>query len=81
MQPKLYKFKYLLLLTTLLFPLIGQSQQIEKPNILFISVDDLKPSIGSFGDEFAVTPNIDELSKDASVFLNNQNQLAICTIV
>ena len=78
MQPHLNKFKYLLLLTILLFPLIGQSQQIENPNILFISVDDLKPSIGSFGDEFAVTPNIDELSKDATVFLNNQNQLAIC---
>ena len=54
------------------------SQENDKPNILFISVDDLKPSIGSFGDEYAVTPNIDELSKDATVFLNNQNQLAIC---
>ena len=36
------------------------SQAKEKMNILFIAVDDLKPSIGSFGDEFAVTPNIDE---------------------
>ena len=54
------------------------SQKNDKPNILFISVDDLKPSIGSFGDEYAVTPNIDELSIDATVFLNNQNQLAIC---
>ena len=63
---------FLITLTT------SYSQENEKPNILFISVDDLKPSIGSFGDEFAVTPNIDELSKDATVFLNNQNQLAIC---
>ena len=37
------------------------SQAEEKMNVLFIAVDDLKPSIGSFGDEFAVTPNIDEL--------------------
>ena len=36
------------------------SQAQEKMNVLFIDVDDLKPSIGSFGDEFAVTPNIDE---------------------
>ena len=63
---------FLITLTT------SYSQENEKPNILFISVDDLKPSIGSFGDQFAVTPNIDELSKDATVFLNNQNQLAIC---
>ena len=42
------------------------SQAQEKMNVLFIAVDDLKPSIGSFGDEFAVTPNIDELSKSST---------------
>ena len=71
-------FKYLLFLTLISTVLTTQSQEIEKPNILFISIDDLKPSIGSFGDEFAVTPNIDELSKEATIFLNNHNQLAIC---
>ena len=54
------------------------SQENEKPNILFISVDDLKPSIGSFGDDFAITPNIDKLSETSTVFLNNHTQLAIC---
>jgi len=54
------------------------SQENEKPNILFISVDDLKPTIGSFGDDFAVTPNIDKLSETSTVFLNNHTQLAIC---
>ena len=71
-------FKYLLFLTLISTVLTTQSQEIEKPNILFISIDDLKPSIGSFGDELAVTPNIDELSKEATIFLNNHNQLAIC---
>ena len=54
------------------------SQAEEKMNVLFIAVDDLKPSIGSFGDEFAVTPNIDELSKSSTVFLNNHTQQAVC---
>ena len=54
------------------------SQENERPNILFISVDDLKPSIGSFGDDFAITPNIDKLSETSTVFLNNHTQLAIC---
>jgi len=71
-------FKYLLFLTLISTVLTTQSQEIEKPNILFISIDDLKPSIGSFGDELAVTPNIDELSNEATIFLNNHNQLAIC---
>ena len=46
-------------------------------NVLFIAVDDLKLSIGSFGDEFAITPNIDELSKSSTV-LNNHTQQAVC---
>ena len=40
-------FKYLLFLTLISTVLSTQSQEIEKPNILFISIDDLKPSIGS----------------------------------
>ena len=64
---------------TLLFSYLSLfSQAEEKMNVLFIAVDDLKPSIGSFGDEFAVTPNIDELSKSSTVFLNNHTQQAIC---
>ena len=64
---------------TLLFSYLSLfSQAEEKMNVLFIAVDDLKPSIGSFGDEFAVTPNIDELSKSSTVFLNNHTQQAVC---
>ena len=32
------------------------------PNIIFIAVDDLKPTIGAFGDDLAHTPNIDLLA-------------------
>ena len=35
------------------------------PNILFIAVDDLKPTIGVFGDELAHTPNINLLAQNA----------------
>ena len=34
-----------------------------KPNILFIAVDDLRPTIGCYGDTVAVTPNFDRLVK------------------
>lgn len=33
----------------------------EKPNVLLILVDDLKPAIGCYGDQHAKTPNIDRL--------------------
>jgi len=34
----------------------------DKPNVLLILVDDLKPAIGCFGDPVAKTPNIDALA-------------------
>lgn len=34
----------------------------EKPNVLMILVDDLKPALGCYGDKLAITPNIDRLA-------------------
>ena len=55
----------------------GQNDQ--PLNVVFIAVDDLKPTIRSFGDAFAVTPNMDMLARKSSVFLNAHTQQAICS--
>jgi iduronate 2-sulfatase len=34
----------------------------ERPNVLFIAVDDLKPTLGAYGDKLAITPNLDRLA-------------------
>ena len=34
----------------------------ERPNVLLICVDDLKPALGCYGDPLAKTPNIDRLA-------------------
>ncbi len=49
----------------------------EKPNILFIAVDDLKPILGCYGDKLVKTPNIDRLAKNGTVFLQNYVQQAV----
>jgi iduronate 2-sulfatase len=36
--------------------------QAERPNVLLILVDDLKPALGCYGDSAAKTPNIDRLA-------------------
>jgi arylsulfatase A-like enzyme len=48
------------------------------PNVLFIAVDDLKPTIGAFGDPVAQTPNIDRLASMGTAFTNAHCQQAIC---
>ncbi|MGB0769909.1 MAG: sulfatase-like hydrolase/transferase [Flavobacteriaceae bacterium] len=60
------------------FGIIHAQDAQTTPNILFIAVDDLKPTIGAFGDDLAHTPNIDLLAEHATVFLNNHTQQAVC---
>jgi iduronate 2-sulfatase len=45
----------------------------ERPNVLLILVDDLKPALGCYGDTAARTPNIDALAARALRF-----ELAYC---
>lgn len=49
-----------------------------RPNVLFISVDDLKPLLGCYGDTIMHTPNIDKIAESGTVFLNNHCQVAVC---
>lgn len=49
-----------------------------QPNILFIPVDDLRPELGAYGDEFIKTPNIDRLAKAGVTFTRAYCQQAVC---
>lgn len=48
------------------------------PNVLFITVDDLRPAIGAYGDPIARTPNIDRLAKQGRIFSRAYTQQAVC---
>lgn len=50
----------------------------DRRNVLFIAVDDLKPALRCFGDELALTPNIDRLASMGTVFANTHCQQAVC---
>ena len=53
---------------TLAILLLGASlHAAERPNVLFIAVDDLRASVGVFGDKLAVTPHIDALGARGTV--------------
>lgn len=54
------------------------AQKTDKPNVLFIAIDDLKPILGCYGDRLVKTPNIDRLAKMGTVFKSNYCQQAVC---
>jgi len=57
-----------------------QTKQIkEKPNILFIAIDDLRPELGCYGSEIAVTPTLDKLASEGLLFERAYCQEAICS--
>lgn len=52
--------------------------QNQKMNILFIAIDDLKPTLGCYGDQIVKSPNIDKLAEKGTVFLHTYCQQAVC---
>ncbi|MCB1094617.1 MAG: sulfatase [Verrucomicrobiae bacterium] len=50
----------------------------EKPNVLLILVDDLKPALGCYGDPAARTPNIDKLAERGMRFDLAYCNQAVC---
>ena len=50
----------------------------DRPNILFIAIDDLRPAMGSYGDPVAVTPHMDKLAQRSLQFNRAYCQVAVC---
>ncbi|MEM9227055.1 MAG: sulfatase [Verrucomicrobiota bacterium] len=50
----------------------------DKPNVLFIAIDDMRPDIGAYGNDEVITPSIDELASEGMVFHNAYCQMALC---
>ena len=55
--------KQILIFSTILFLGLAKLHALTKPNVLLLLVDDLKPAMGCYGDEHAITPHMDALAK------------------
>lgn len=76
---------FLMLLLRRAFPLLSlccaghfSSAAISPPNVLLICVDDLKPTLGCYGDSIARTPNIDRLARRSVLFERAYCNQAVC---
>lgn len=56
----------------------GKSDKPQRPNVLFISIDDLRPTLGVYGDSTAITPNINRLASEGMTFRQTFCQAAVC---
>ena len=54
------------------------ADSVKKPNVLFISIDDLRPELGCYGVRTIKTPEIDALAAGAVTFHRAYCQLAVC---
>ncbi|PKQ61032.1 iduronate-2-sulfatase [Labilibaculum filiforme] len=55
-----------------------RNEKKERPNILFIGIDDLRPELGCYGSDIAVSPNLDKLAGQGLLFKRAYCQEAIC---
>jgi iduronate 2-sulfatase len=51
----------------------------DRPNILFIAVDDLRPEFGAYGASYIKSPNLDRIAKAGITFNRAYCQQAVCS--
>ncbi len=49
-----------------------------RPNVLFIAVDDLRPQLGCYGDDFMRTPQLDKFASQGRLFHRHYVQVPTC---
>jgi len=50
----------------------------ERPNILWITCEDINPYLGCYGDTFAYTPNLDKLASEGLLYTNAFATAPVC---
>ncbi len=72
----------IIILLTTLFSSCKQSstnnRALQKPNVLFICVDDLRPDLGCYGNPVVQSPNLDKLAQTGAVFTHHYAQVPTC---
>jgi arylsulfatase A-like enzyme len=51
----------------------------DRPNVLFIAVDDLRPEFGAYGAGYVKSPNLDRIAREGITFNRSYCQQAVCS--
>lgn len=58
--------------------LAAEERAVERPNILWISTEDISPDLGCYGDRYAISPNIDRLAAEGVRFTRCFSHAGVC---
>ena len=77
-KPAMKRLRSLLFILGFVFRSAALGVAAEKPNVLLICVDDLKPLLGCYGDTLIKSPNIDRLATRGVLFERAFANQAVC---
>jgi uncharacterized sulfatase len=58
----------------------SEPNPVTRPNILWISCEDISPDLGCYGDDYAGTPNLDRLAAQGCRYKNAFVPFPVCTL-
>lgn len=73
------KFIFISLFSCLLGGSALAQKSTDKPNVIWITCEDISPYIGAFGDKVISTPNIDALAKDGVKYTSTYTVAGVCS--
>ena len=53
--------------------------EVDRPNILWITVEDMSPVLGYLGDTYAITPNLDRLASESVIYTQAFATSPVCS--
>ena len=65
--------------TALLLLLAVRCQAEDRPNILWITAEDMSPTLGCYGDNYSKSPNIDRLAEQSTRYLHAFATAPVCS--
>lgn len=72
------RYKILILSLLISFGLAAKEPEKKPPNVLLIMIDDLRTELGSYGSKHAISPNIDKLAQQGTLFKNAYVSVPVC---
>ena len=72
------RYKWVIVLIGVLCTQVTSAQNVSQPNILLLMAEDMSSRVGAFGDDVAITPNLDALATQGVRYSNTFTTAGVC---